>query len=213
MEFITIEVEQREERGSRAMHRLRHAARVPGVLYGLGRRNLPLTVPQDALERFLHSGSHLVELKMGEATRDAILREVQTDPLTDRVLHVDFQRVEKDALVEDDVPVVFKGTAKGVVEGGVFQGLIAHLSVRARPRDLPREILLDVTGLGIGDEIKVADIELPAGVSFAEETDRLVAHCVYAAKKTAVAEEGEAGTLEGEAEPTAEGASAESREG
>lgn len=178
MEFITIEVQQRDERGSRTMRRLRGNGRIPGVLYGLGRRNLPLTLPEDGLDRFLRSGSHLVELKMGEETRDAILREVQVDPLSDRVLHVDFQRVDKDAPVEDHVPVVFKGTPKGITEGGVFQALVDQLGVRARPRDLPREILLEVAGIGLGDEIKVGDIQLPAGVAFIDPPERLVAHCV-----------------------------------
>ena len=198
MEFIQIQVEQREARGSRAMHRMRREARVPAVLYGLGRRNLPLTMPAEALDRFLRSGSHLVELEMGGETRDAILREVQVDPLTDKVLHVDFQRVEKDAPVEDEVPVVFKGTAKGMSEGGLFQTLRDLLRVSARPRDLPREILIDVSPLGVGDEIRVQDVKVSEGVTLLDDAEALVAHCVPLKE---VVEEEETSEEGGPAEP------------
>ena len=190
MEFIQIEVTLRDERGSRAMHRLRAAEIVPAVLYGLGRRNLPLAMPEGELGRFLHSGSHLIELKMGDETRDAILREVQIDPLSDRVLHVDFQRVDKNVAVETDVPVVYKGQAEGVKEGGLFQGLLERVKLSARPRDLPREILIDISALQIGDEIKVKDLPVFEDVAYVDGEDQLVAHCV-AMKVTALAEDEE----------------------
>lgn len=198
MEFIQIEVKLRDERGSRAMHRLRAVDIVPAVLYGLGRRNLPLAMPEGELERFLRSGSHLIELKMGEETRDAILREVQLDPLSDRVLHVDFQRVDKDVAVETDVPVVYKGQPVGVKEGGLFQGLLERVKLSARPRDLPREILVDISGLAIGDEIKVKDLPTFEAVTYLESEDEFVAHCV--AVREPVASEDEEG--EGEGSPS-----------
>ena len=143
MEFIQIEVREREERGTAAMNRIRRSGGVPAVLYGLQRRNLPLTIPSRELARFITSGSHLVELKMGEETRDAILREVQQDPLTDEILHVDLVRVDKDRRLDDHVSIRYKGTAAGTREGGLFQPLMDTLAVTARPRDLPEEILLD----------------------------------------------------------------------
>ncbi len=199
MEFIQIEVQERGDRGTAAMRRLRRDGRVPGVLYGLGRRNLPLTIPGVELTRFLKTGSHLVELKMGEQTRDAILREVQHHPITDEVLHVDLQRVDKDAPIEDEVPVVFKGHAKGTTEGGLFQALLTHLSVRARPRDIPQEVVLDVTPLLVGDEILVRDVALPEGVEALDDLDDLVAHVV--AMRGGEEEEGAAAGAEGEGAP------------
>ncbi len=74
MEFIQIEVRLRDERGTAAVGRLRREGQIPAVLYGLKGRNLPLSIPAIDLVRFVRSGSHLIELKMGEESRDAILR-------------------------------------------------------------------------------------------------------------------------------------------
>jgi len=178
MEFIQIQVTQRAERGTAAMHRLRRSGNVPAVLYGLQRRNLPLTIPARELERFIHSGSHLVELKMGDETRDAILREVQRDPITEEVLHVDLVRVDKEAQIEDEVPIRYKGIAPGTREGGLFQGLLDHFTVRARPRDLPEEIVLDITHLHVGDAIHASEVVLPDRVTSCHEDEDLVAHVV-----------------------------------
>ena len=178
MEFIQIEVREREERGTAAMNRIRRAGGVPAVLYGLQRRNLPLTIPTKELERFIHSGSHLVELKMGDETRDAILREVQQDPLTEEILHVDLVRVDKDRRLEDQVPIRYKGTPAGTREGGIFQALMDTLEVTARPRDLPEEIVLEVAELHVGDQIFVRDIELPERVECHVDADEIVAHVV-----------------------------------
>ncbi len=176
MEFIRIEVGMRDERGTAAMGRLRRAGLVPAVLYGLQGRSLPLSIPAAELERFVRSGSHLVELTMGSETRDAILREVQQDPLTEQILHVDLQRVDKDAAVEDSVRITYKGMAAGSKEGGLFQGLMDVIKVRGRPRDLPAGLVLDITELLVGDAIYVRDVALPDGVTAVDGPDELVAH-------------------------------------
>lgn len=192
MEFVQIEVKEREERGSAAVRRMRRDGYVPAVLYGLQRRNLPLTISTADLVRFIGTGSHLVELRMGDETRDAILREVQSDPITDEILHVDFVRVDKDATIEDHVPVRYKGTAPGTKEGGLFQGLLDHITVRARPRDLPEETVLDVTQLHVGDAIRVKDVSLPDDVISVDAPEELVCHVVLMRGRTTLEEEEEA---------------------
>lgn len=174
MEFITLEVKPRESLGTGPARRARREGRIPVVLYGMGRRNLSLELSAEGLERFLRTGSHLVELRMGEETRPAIVREVQYDPLTSAVVHVDFQRVDKNVEIDDQVPVVLKGVARGTKEGGVLQHLRDRVGVRARPRDLPQEIVVDVSDLGVGDGVHVADLALPAGVTPTDEPGTLV---------------------------------------
>jgi large subunit ribosomal protein L25 len=190
MEFIQIQVAERSESGKGAIGRLRRAGHVPGVLYGLARRNLPLSIPGEELERFLKTRSHLVELRMGDQTRAAILREVQLDPISEQVLHVDFVRVDKDLEIEDHVPIVFKGIAKGTAEGGIFQSLTEDLEVRCRPQLIPAEIVIDVSGLGVHDGIHVKDIPLPEGVAHVGEPDDLVCHVVPVREEAAAAEPG-----------------------
>jgi len=178
MEFITLDVTQRESPGKAHNRRLRGQGLVPVVLYGMQRRNLNLVTGREGLDRFLGSGSHLVELRMGEETRPAIVREVQFNPVTSEVLHVDFQRVDKNVEVDDEVRVVLKGIARGTTEGGVLQSLRDRIAVRARPRDLPSEIVVDVSNLGVGDAIRVSDLVVPAGVAITDSPNDLVASVV-----------------------------------
>ena len=190
MEYVQIAVDKRSITGSNAVRRLRRAGHVPGVLYGLGRPNLLISIADKELDRFRRAASHLVELKMGDKTRHAILREMQIDSLSDRVLHIDLDRVADDIEIEDVCTIEFKGRAKGTTEGGVFQPLSESVRVRALPKDLPGTLLLDVTDLGVGDAIRVGDLEFAAGVTVLDEAESLI--CQVGLPK-AVAEETEEG--------------------
>lgn len=209
MEFFQIQVSRREETGKGPIRRLRGEGLVPGILYGLGRPNLPLKIPTGELTRFLDNPSHLVELHMGDKARQAIVREVQVDPLTDAILHVDFHRVEEGAEVEDHVRIVYKGTAIGTTKGGVFQALEEALFIRSTPRDLPAEFLVDVAHLEFGDAVLARDVALPKGVTLLTAEETILAQ-VAAPKRVAVEEEPEAAAAEGAegAEATDEAAAA-----
>jgi large subunit ribosomal protein L25 len=192
MDFVQIEVTRREKPGSSVAARLRREGRVPVVLYGLKKETLPLVVTDNDLQRFLRTGNRLVELKLEGNVRTAILREVQYDPINDDVLHVDFVRVDKDKEIEDSVPVIYKGRAKGAGEGGVFQSLRDHVDVRCRPADLPKEFVLEVDHLGLHEGIHARDIKLPQGVTLVTPAAALM--CVVTMVKVeaapAVAAEG-----------------------
>lgn len=196
MDFLQIPVTKREKIGSGHALRLRQQGQVPAVLYGLKKDTLPLTVGEGDLGRFLRSGGRLVELKLGETARTAILREVQYDPLTDAVLHVDFVRVDKDQAIEDKVPVVYKGRAKGTAEGGIFQAVRDSLLVAARPADLPREIVVEVDHLAVHQGIHAGEVKLPAGVTLKTPPQALICTVI-----TVKVEAAPAAPAEGAAEP------------
>ena len=204
MDYVQIEVARRDEKGSAAVRRLRRGGILPSVLYGMGRPNLDLSIQQSEFERFLRSGSHLVQLRMGEAVRSAILREVQVDPLTDEFLHADFTRVSDDVEIEDSCHIVFKGRAKGTGEGGLFQGLTETIQVKALPRNLPGEITIDISHLGVGDSVLAGDVPLGEGVELLTQPTETLCQ-VSAPKAVADVAEGEEGTGEGEAGETSEG--------
>jgi len=176
MEFITIDVARREELGSANAARLRRTGQVPAVLCGLKRPTLTLSIAGGDLERFLKTGSLLVELRLGDRARPAILREIQYDEVTDEMLHVDFNRVDADKAVETSVPVTFKGRAQGEGEGGVFQALMHTVTISARPKDLPRDYLVDISGLALHDMVRVSDLEERPGVTFVDAADAIIAH-------------------------------------
>ncbi|MDA1195418.1 MAG: 50S ribosomal protein L25 [Planctomycetota bacterium] len=177
MEFITIDVARREALGSSNAIRQRRADLIPGVLCGMKRPNIELSIARTEIQRFLRTGSHLVELKMGDQTRPAILREMQTDALTDRILHVDFVRVDDAHEVETDVPLAFKGRAKGEVDGGVFAAVQDRVSVKAKPRALPRSYLVDISNMGLDDTITAADLLQIEGVTVMHPAHAVLATC------------------------------------
>ena len=206
MDFITIDVAKREKLGTANSNRLRREDMVPAVLYGMQRPNLELSVRRAELDRFLRTGSHLVELKMGDKARPAILREMQTDAMSGDILHLDFVRVDDAHEVETEVPLNFKGRAAGEGEGGVFTPLVHSVVVKAKPKNLPREYTVDISGVVLDQVLTLADLEQREGVSFAEELTFPIATCAEPKVEAEAAEgegEGEAGA-EGEAAPAAE---------
>lgn len=164
MEFIQLEVERRDAKGSSASRRLRRAGKVPANLYGLGRPNADLTIGHEALEAFLKTGSRLVELRLAGLTQRAMLREVTHDPLTDAMLHVDLLRIDEHHEIEAEVEFAFKGLAKGLAEGGVFEPVLSAVKVRCTPTRLPKALVVDVSGLGVDDAVTIKDVVLPEGV-------------------------------------------------
>jgi large subunit ribosomal protein L25 len=179
---------------------MRASGHVPAVLYGLGRPNADIAIGDEALEGFLKSGSKLVELKLGEKAQQAILRELQYDPLTDAVVHVDLQRIDKDHEIEAELTVEFKGIAKGLADGGVFEPVLSELVVKGTPARLPKVILVEIGGLALDEAITIKDLKLPEGVKVLHhKPDDHVCHCVP--QKVQVAEApaaGEAGAAEPE---------------
>lgn len=203
MEFFQIEVTKREETGKGPIRRLRRAGNVPGVIYGLGKPNLPISIPTPALTQFFQSHSHLVELTMAGKARQAIVREVQVNPLTDAILHVDLQRVEEGAEIEDHVRLIWKGTATGATKGGVFQSLAEALHIRSTPKDLPAEFTIDVSEMELGDSVRAGDVPMPKGVTLLSPEDMMLAQ--VAAPKLTAEDEAEDEVEEG-AEAEAAGA-------
>lgn len=198
MDFFQISVDEREETGKGPMRRMRRAGFVPGVLYGLGRRTMPITLPSRELQRFFAAPSHLIELRMGDKARQAIVREVQIDAITDQILHVDFHRVEADVAINDKVRLVYKGTAVGTTVGGMLQTLEEMVEISAIPRNIPHELIVDISGLELGDGVRAGEVPLPADVELVTAPDMLLIQvaapkieAVEEEEEEAVAEEGE----------------------
>jgi large subunit ribosomal protein L25 len=179
MDFITILVDRREKKGTTASRRLRETGRVPAVLYGLGRPNADLSIADEELHRFLKTGSKLIELKLGEKNQQAILRDLQHDPLTDAIVHVDLLRIDATHEIEVEVELEYKGLAKGTLDGGIFEAVVSAVKVRATPSKLPKVITVDISGLKVDDAILVKDLKLPEGVKIVgRKPDAHLCHCV-----------------------------------
>ena len=166
METIEIQGERRVDLGRWASRRLRASKRVPGVLYGR-ERSAPVhfSLPQNAVDGLLRTGVRLVRLALEDGSREAgLLREVQVDPVTDQVLHIDLVHVDLTIEVQVTVRIEILGHAKGVVAGGKFIQQLADLPVRCLPGSIPASVAVRVADMEIGQQILAGQIPLPEGV-------------------------------------------------
>jgi len=160
---------------------MRAAGLIPGVVYGRGREPVAVHVPEREL-------SHIVHLHRGRAGLvglvfegdsgepvPGVIKEVQRDPVSRRILAVDLQRVSLTEKIRTEVPVVAQGRAKGVEEGGVLELLIHEVEVECLPTAIPESLTVDVSQLGIGDSLPVSALSVPEGVTVhTPGTDTLV---------------------------------------
>jgi large subunit ribosomal protein L25 len=220
-ERLKLEVKERESRGSADARRLRANGVVPGVLYGGGKRPHPFTVEERELRKVL-TGEHglhaiLDILFEGQKTpHHAVLKEYQLDPVRTRLLHIDLHEVRLDQPIQAQVAVALVGESEGVKEGGVLTLVLRDVNVQALPMEVPDGLELDISGMAIGDSLRVSDLKIPEGVTVLDEPEAVVTTVTPPTKvelpEVEVEEEALEGEelLEGEVEegeeaPTAEG--------
>jgi large subunit ribosomal protein L25 len=165
-----LSAEFREDQGKGASRRLRHAGRVPAILYGGKRAPRALSLDHSKLSLALENEkfySSIMKIRIGDVTQQALLRDVQRHPWKNQVVHVDLQRVYENEQIRLSVPLHFTGEAisPGVkTEGGMMSHLRTDLVVECLPRDLPEFLEVDVSGLHLNQSLHLSDIKLPDGV-------------------------------------------------
>jgi large subunit ribosomal protein L25 len=199
---VTLTADTGRDAGSRSTNRLRRDGRVPGVVYGLGADPVTVSVPWPELRRALttEAGANALITLTYDGRRDlTIVKDLQRHPVRRDVLHVDFLRVDPDATVEIDVPIVIVGEAKEVENNrGIAEQAMKAITVKTKPADIPSHFEVDITELTIGTSITVSQLTLPAGVTTDADPDAAVVSGVatrFSAETDEVGEgeEGEAG--------------------
>ncbi len=214
MDQQNLAVKTRETSGKGVARKLRSAGKVPAVFYGKKSEVLSLEVDAKELNDILNKetgGSIFFNLNIEGSKNEqkvAILKELQADPVTNRLVHADFKEILMDEKMSAAVPVQLTGKAEGVELGGTLQPIRRELEVSCLPKDLPDFIEIDVTALGIGDSIHIDEVALPKGVEVPHDVNFTVAVVVgRRAEEEAVTEEGEeeaAEVVEGGEEAAAE---------
>jgi len=208
MKSITIKGSKRESVGKVATKALRNADKVPCVLYG-GEEVLHFAADEKAFKSLVYTPNVYtakIELEDGQ-TYDAVLRDIQFDPVSDRILHIDFYQLFAGKPITMNIPVKLEGTAPGVINGGSLAFNHRKLSVRALPKDLPDFLIADISKLKIGDKFYVTELD-NENITINHPDNTVVVQVRMARKAivTDVIEEGD--EIEGE-----EGAEATSAEG
>jgi large subunit ribosomal protein L25 len=184
----------REDFGKGPARRLRQSGYAPAILYGRKAEPIALAMERKTLTRNLlrlHGHNVVVTLDIeGEEVKKkhhVLVKEIQTDPVTDTILHVDFLEIDLDSEIVLNVPVLYTGTAKGVDMGGILNIMEYTVRIKGLPLAIPDEIKVDVTPLDVTSHgITCGDLEIPANVTLEEEPDKV---CVSVVAPKAVAEE------------------------
>ena len=184
---IVVEVQERSDLGKNASGRLRRSGGVPGVLYGLGLPPFSVAVGSRRVEEVLalETGKNtifMLALSGQDKTRAAMIKALQRDPVTERLVHVDFVRVDLDKAVRVSVPLRLVGVAEGVKnEGGLMEFVLRQVEVECLPASIPEHFDLDVTGLHVNQHLSVKDIPATANVAILDDPEAIV--CVVAVPK------------------------------
>ena len=214
MSEYQLAAESRTDTGKGAARRVRADGRVPAVLYGHGIKPEHLSINAREFGQALRSGgaNALLELQLGKTRHLALAREVQRHPVRGTFIHVDFLVVRRGEKVTVSVPVHLTGSAPGVLQGGILDQDLHQLSVEAEVTAVPEAIEADVSGLEIGDVLRVGDLKAPAGATILDDAEASVVSVVAPTVEPAAAEE-EEGAEAAEGEGAAAEGAAESSEG
>jgi large subunit ribosomal protein L25 len=201
MADIILNVEVRERTGTGGARATRREGLVPGVLYGGDKDPVAIAVKSNEFRKALYTGKllgHLVTLKHGSETQPVIAKVVDMHPVTDEPMHFDLYRVDEHQTIKISVPVHFKNqeASPGLKKGGTLN-VVRHEVELACPADsIPEELVFDLTGLEIGDTIRIGSFELPKGVSPTVDRDFVVATVAGSAAGASEAAEEAAGEAE-----------------
>jgi len=181
LNLIEIKTKIRTKTGNGPARRLRMSGQIPAVLYGPKTETVLLSVNKSDLELLFKKGGigqvvlNLVIQKNGETTtRPAMIKELQTHPVSRNFIHIDFYEIKMDQKITAKIPVVTTGMAKGVELGGILQIIRRELEVECLPLEVPESIEIDISDLDVGDSIHVGKIRLESELEFLEDDNYTV---------------------------------------
>jgi len=167
----------RKGAGSCVSRALRAKGKLPAVIYGAGRPTASLELDRAAAERVVARGERLIALTIDGAEpreRQAMIKDVQYEPVSHRPIHMDFQEIRADEKITVKVSLLARGTPVGALSGGVLNAVLREIEVQCLPVDVPEEIRVDISALNIGDIIRANALKLPEGVEMVTAPEAVV---------------------------------------
>jgi len=186
MAELTLEVSRREESGKGFARRLRQGGQVPAVVYGAHRETVPISVDRKAVTDLIQKSEHgvrsifLLKMSGSDQQRHAMIKDIQIDPISRKMMHIDFIRILMDEVVRTTVPVHINGTPIGVKEGGLLDFQVRDVHVECLPNAIPDKIDIDISNLGMHQYFRVSDLQAPEGVKILDDPERVVVGVTHA---------------------------------
>ncbi len=171
-------VHPREGKGKEYCRKLRREGKVPAIIYGHDFEPLPVAVVEKEFRALLRreKGIHgLLNLRVeGDGEHMVLIKEIQKDPIKDNLLHVDFQRVKADEAISAVVPLKLVGEPRGVRAGGLLQHFLYEVHIQCLPKDLPEEIVVDISRLNVKESLRISDLPRLEGIRYLNNPEEVV---------------------------------------
>jgi large subunit ribosomal protein L25 len=201
MEQARLAVQSREGSGKGAARATRRAGFVPAIVYGHKIEPASIQLPERTFRRFLDSGGEnvIINMELGENEVEiVIIKDVQIDPVSRRIVHADFVRVSLEEVIATHIPIIIIGESPGVEEGGIQEFPLRELEIECQVGNMPEHIEVDVSSLNVGDRISVADIEIDEDMTILDDPSTVIVTIGAPSVIEEVVEEEEEGLLEEE---------------
>lgn len=173
MDIVKLKTQPRPTLGKHATSKVRRQGLIPAIIYGHKQDPVPVALAHDVLDSALRHHARLVELETAKGTETALIKEIQHDHLGKAVLHVDFERVDRDEKIIIEVPLELKGTAPGA-SAGVLDQPLHELKVECLAAQVPESIKVNISTLLLGQIIHVKDVPMPPGVRVLTDPEAIV---------------------------------------
>jgi large subunit ribosomal protein L25 len=175
MEILNCNV--RNKNTAHDAKKIRRAGKIPGVLYGEKINNMLFEISEMDFNREITAGGEhgVVNVSINGETHQALIKEIQRDPVDHKVLHIDLEDVSSDQMVNSEVPIIFMGEDRLGRNGGILQKEKDSVKVQCKASMLPKHINIDVTGLKYGQTYRIRDIEIAEEISFIEDPNTVIA--------------------------------------
>jgi len=220
-EKFDLVADYREDNGKGASRRLRREGRVPAIIYGAGRPPRSLSFDHNKVLRQLENESFyssILNIKVGDKSQAAVVKDIQRHPARPIVMHIDLQRIVEDEEIKMNIPIHYIGedVAPGVKAGGSVSHLITDVEVQCLPKYLPEYFEVDVSNLELDEMLHLSDLKVPEGVEIPElaqgpEHDQAIVS-IQVIKVVEIEEDVEDEAAEGEEAEGEEGAADDAEE-
>lgn len=193
MDQVSLTIKKREQTGKGASRKVRREGFIPGIVYGKAISPIAVSVSAKPFELLLESkGRNIIlnleiETAKGNESITSILKDLQRDPVSDKITHLDFVNVSLTEEMVTNVPLRFIGEAAGIKDGGIFEPLLREIEVSCLPTDTPTYIEVDVSSLTIGHSLHVSDIKAPEKVKILADLHESIVTVAAPAKEEEIA--------------------------
>lgn len=189
MKTQQLQVKIKKDTGTLKARKNRESGLIPAILYGHKQENMMFLLNEKEFSTALNTEAKMVNLKWDNSEEIALIKDVQFDTFSRKILHVDFVRIALTEKVTIHVPVVLHGTSQGVKEGGILDHALKEIEIECLPTEIPKNIRVNISELAIGNTKHISDLELPANAKVLGNPDAIVVSVHFATEEKEKPEE------------------------